>query len=212
MTMTCTGQRVYFSCQEMCGRATYLHGVNAGESPGGRVFDGGFGGSSRKAAHAQAGAEVAVLYLHRYADMQVQALGMNHALLGHHADCSRALSTRCQVCSASGSQTSGLDQANLALSSSHRGQGVQRMGHGIQMHNRKKGRLAPGCSAWAGCRRGAWLRLMWAVRPQHGWCWIATAPAPEGTCAENTALSGRTKSSAGQFQARSRAQISLPGK
>ena len=86
-------------------RASYLHGIYAGQSPGGRVFDGGFGGSSRKAAHAQAGAEVAALHLQRHADMQIQALGMSHALHGHHADCSRASFTRCRV-SALGSQTS----------------------------------------------------------------------------------------------------------
>ena len=37
---------------------------------------GGFGGSCRKAAHAQAGADVAVLHLQRYADMQVEAPGL----------------------------------------------------------------------------------------------------------------------------------------
>ena len=52
-------------------RASYLHGIYAGKSPGGRVFNGGFWGSSRKAAHAQAGAEVAVLHLQMYAHMQV---------------------------------------------------------------------------------------------------------------------------------------------
>ena len=105
----------------------------------------GLGGSGRKAAHAQVGAEVAALHLQRYGDMQIQALGLSHALPGHHADCSRALFTRCRV-SALGSQTltSWLDQANLALSSSYKGQGMQQMGCGVQVHSRKEGRLAPG--------------------------------------------------------------------
>ena len=66
----------------VCMRATYLHRVDVGDCPGGRVFNGRFGGSCCKAAHAQAGAEVAVLHLQMYAHMQVKAPGLCPAFLG----------------------------------------------------------------------------------------------------------------------------------
>ena len=50
-------------------RAAYLHGVDARKSPGWRVLNVGLGGSSRKAAHAQAEVHVAACHLQRYADM-----------------------------------------------------------------------------------------------------------------------------------------------
>ena len=60
----------------VCMRATYLHRVDVGECPGGRVFNGRFGASCCKAAHVQAGADVAVLHLQMYAHMEVEAPGL----------------------------------------------------------------------------------------------------------------------------------------
>ena len=66
----------------MCMRATHLHRVDVRKSPGGRILNGGFGGSCCKAAHAQAGAEVVVLHLQMYAHMQIEAPGPCPAPLG----------------------------------------------------------------------------------------------------------------------------------
>ena len=66
----------------VCMRATNLHRVDVGERPDGRVLNGRFGGSCCKAAHAQVGAEVAVLQLQMYVHMQVKTPGLCPASLG----------------------------------------------------------------------------------------------------------------------------------
>ena len=109
----------------VCMRATYLHRVNVGECPGGRIFNGRFGGSCCKAAHAQAGADMAVLHLQMSdqvmlqgfqphlmcAHMQVEAHSIVHAPSGCHAGRLhgiRSLSTRHQIFTASGTQAMAL--------------------------------------------------------------------------------------------------------
>ena len=57
----------------------------------------------------------------------------------------------------------GLCQACLPLSSGHRNQCVQRIGHGVRLHDSQEGRLAPGQSA---CWRGVWPRQTSDVRSQ----------------------------------------------
>ena len=106
----------------------------------------------------QAGAQVAILHLQRYAYMQLEALRLCQAPPGCHADCVRALSTRsCQLFSTSGSQAmapaeliSGLMQVtHIRPPQVARCQEVQQLGHGISMHDRKADRRAPGHCAWA---------------------------------------------------------------